>query len=138
MFDAILTSAIRAMPVFAAHFGVTLVILVGGVLIYQALTPQNEGRLIRENNVAAATAFGAAILSLALPLATCLARSVSIPDIMVWGVVALIVQLGTFFVASLVFRDLVQRIERGEMASAVALGCTHLGVAAINAAAIAG
>lgn len=85
MLDTILTSAIKALPVFAAHFGVTLLILIGGVLIYQALTPQAETRLIRENNVAAATAFGAAILSLALPLAMCLARSVSIPDIIVWG-----------------------------------------------------
>lgn len=138
MFETILTSAIKAMPVFAAHFGVTLLILVGGVLIYRAITPQDETRLIRENNVAASIAFGAVILSLALPLAMCLARSVSIPDIIVWGVVALAVQLGTFFVASFVFRDLVQRIERGEAASAVTLGCTHLGVAAINAAAIAG
>ncbi len=138
MFDAILTSALRAMPVFGAHFGVTLMILIGGVLIYRAATPQDETRLIRENNVAAAIAFGAVILSLALPLAACLARSVSIPDIIVWGVVALVLQLGTFFVLSFVFRDLVQRIERGEAASAVVLGATHLGVAAINAAAIAG
>jgi putative membrane protein len=138
MFNTILNSALKAAPTFAAHFGVTLLILIGGVLIYQALTPQNEMKLIRDNNVAAATAFGAAILSLALPLAVCLARSVSIPDIIIWGVVALIVQLGTFFVARLVFHDLVARIERGEMASALALGATHLGVATINAAAIAG
>jgi putative membrane protein len=131
-------SALRAMPVFAAHFGVTLAILVVGVLVYQALTPQDETRLIRENNLAAALEFGAVILSLALPLAICLARSVSLPDIVVWGVVALVVQLATFFVARLVFRDIVQRIERGEMASAMALAATHLGVAAINAAAIAG
>src|SRR5436190_20138114 len=55
MMNTVLTSALKALPVFAAHFGVTLVILIGGVLIYQALTPQNEARLIRENNVAAAT-----------------------------------------------------------------------------------
>ena len=138
MFDTILTSAMKAMPIFAAHFGVTLLMLIGGVLIYRAVTPQDETRLIHENNVAAAVAFGAAILSLALPLAMCLARSVSIPDIIIWGVVALAVQLGTFFVASLLFRDLVQRIERGELAAAITLGSTHLGVAAINAAAIAG
>lgn len=138
MFDAIVTSAIHALPVFAAQFGVTLLILVAGVLIYQMLTPHNEARLIRENNTAAGVAFGAAILSLALPLAMCLARSVSIADIIVWGVVALVIQLGTFFVARLVFRDLVQRIERGELAAAAALGATHLAVAAINAAAIAG
>jgi putative membrane protein len=138
MFNAILTSALRALPAFAAQFSVTLVALIVGVLIYRAATPQDETRLIHENNVAAAIAFGAAILSLALPLAVCLARSVSVIDILVWSVVALVVQLGTFFVASFVFRDLVQRIERGETASAVVLGCTHLGVAAINAAAIAG
>jgi putative membrane protein len=138
MFQAILTSAIRALPVFATHFLITLVILVVGVVIYQALTPQNEARLIRANNQAAAVAFGAAILSLALPLAMCLARSVSIPDIIIWGTIALIIQLATFFVASLVFRDLVKRIEAGEMASAIALGATHIAVGAINAAAIAG
>lgn len=138
MFQTILTSAVKAMPVFAAQFGVTLAMLVGAIVVYRAVTPYDETRLIRENNVAVATEFGAAILSLALPLAVCLARSVSLSDIFIWGVVALVLQLGTFFVASLVFRDLRQRIERGETASAIALGATHLGVAAVNAAAIAG
>ena len=138
MFQTILNSALKAMPVFAAQFAIALVMLIGAVLIYRAVTPQDETRLIRENNVAAATEFGAVILSLALPLAMCLARSVSISDIVIWGVVALVLQLGTFFVASVVFRDLRERIERGEVASAIALGATHLGVAAINAAAIAG
>ena len=138
MFQTILNSAIKAMPVFAAQFAVTLVMLIGAVLIYRLVTPQDETRLIRANNVAAATEFGTAILSLALPLAMCLARGVSIADIVIWGVVALVLQLGTFFVSNLIFRDLRERIERGEMASAVAIGATHLAVAAINAAAIAG
>ncbi len=134
MFDAILTSAIGALPVFAAHLAVTLLILIAGVLVYQALTPQQEGRLIRENNAAAGVAFGAAILSLALPLGMCLARSVSIPDIIVWGIVALIVQLGTFFVARFVFHDLVARIERGEMSTALYLLFISLAVGILNAA----
>lgn len=138
MFQTILTSALKALPIFATHFLLTLVILVIGVIVYQALTPHNEARLIRANNQAAAVAFAAAILSLALPLAMCLARSVGIPDIVVWGSIALIIQLGTFFVARLVFRDLVKRIEAGEMASAIALGATHLAVGTVNAAAIAG
>ncbi len=138
MFQTILNSALKAMPVFATQFAVAVAMLIGAVLVYRTLTPQDETKLIRENNVAAATEFGAAILSLALPLAVCLARSVSISDIVIWGVVALVIQLGTFFVANLVFRDLRERIERGEVASAIAIGATHLGVAAINAAAISG
>jgi len=96
MFETILTSAMRAMPTFALQLGVTLAILVASVLAYRAITPMDETKLIKEGNIAAATAFGAAILSLALPLGTCLARSVSIPDIVIWGAIACAVQLGTF------------------------------------------
>ena len=138
MFEAIFASAIRALPVFLLHFGVTLVILVLGVMIYMWFTPHHEARLMREGNVAAAVSFGAAVVGLALPLAICLARSVNVADIVIWGVVALIVQLATFFAMGFAFRDLSQRIESGDMAAAVALGSTKLGVAAINAAAIAG
>jgi putative membrane protein len=138
MFEAIFASAIRALPVFLLHFGVTLVILVLGVMIYMWFTPHHEARRLREGNVAAATSFGAAVVGLALPLAICLARSVNVADIVIWGIVALAVQLITFFAMSFAFRDLSQRIENGDMAAAVALGSTKLGVAAINAAAIAG
>ena len=138
MFEAIFASAVRALPLFLLHLGVTLAILALGVMIYMWVTPHHETRLVREGNVAAATSFGAAVLGLALPLAICLARSVNVADIVIWGVVALVVQLATFFVMGLFFRDLSSRIENGDMAAAVALGSTKLGVAAINAAAIAG
>ncbi|TXL70448.1 DUF350 domain-containing protein [Vineibacter terrae] len=138
MFEAIFASAIKALPVFLLHLGVTLAILVLGVLVYMWVTPHHEARLMRQGNVAAATTFGAAVLGLALPLAICLARSVNVADIVVWGIVALVVQLATFFVMEFVFKDLGRRIENGDMAAAVALGSTMLGVAAINAAAIAG
>jgi putative membrane protein len=138
MFEAIFASALKALPVFLLHFGVTLVILMLGVMIYMWFTPHHEARLVREGNVAAAVSFGAAVVGLALPLAVCLARSVNVADIVIWGVVALVVQLATFFAMSFAFRDLSQRIESGDMAAAVALGSTKLGVAAINAAAIAG
>ncbi len=138
MFEAIFASAMRALPLFLLHLGVTLAILALGVMIYMWVTPHHETRLVREGNVAAATSFGSAVLGLAMPLAICLARSVNIADIVIWGVVALVVQLATFFVMSFLFKDLSNRIENGDMAAAVTLGSTKLGVAAINAAAIAG
>lgn len=138
MFDAIFTSAVNALPVFLLHLGVTLAILALGVLVYMWVTPHHEARLVREGNVAAASSFGAAVVGLALPLAICLARSVNLADIVIWGVVALVVQLATFFVMSVIFTDLSRRIENGDVAAAIALGATKLGVAAINAAAIAG
>ncbi|MCW5745327.1 MAG: DUF350 domain-containing protein [Alphaproteobacteria bacterium] len=138
MFSDIFASALSALPVFLLHMGTTLAILVLGVLIYMRVTPYEEIRLMREGNVAAATSFGAAVTGLALPLAICMARSVNVADIVIWGVVALVVQLATFFVMAYVFKDLARRIENGDMAAAVALAATKLSVAAINAAAIAG
>jgi putative membrane protein len=138
MFEMIFASALRALPVFLLHMGVTLAILMLGVLVYMWFTPHHEARLLREGNVAAATSFGSAVLGLALPLAVCLARSVNVPDIVVWGIVALVVQLATFFVMSFIFKDLSSRIENGDMAAAITLASTKLGVAAINAAAISG
>src|SRR5262247_2525936 len=105
MFEAIFASALRALPLFLLHLGVTLAILALGVMIYMWVTPHHETRLMREGNVAAATSFGSAVLGLALPLAICLARSVNIADIVIWGVVALVVQLATFFVMSMLFKD---------------------------------
>lgn len=138
MFEAIFTSAVNALPLFLLHLGVTLAILALGVMVYMWVTPHHESRLVREGNVAAATSFGSAVIGLALPLAVCLARSVNMADIVIWGAVAVVVQLATFFVMSLAFRDLSTRIENGDMAAAIALGATKLGVAAVNAAAIAG
>ncbi|HJQ59011.1 MAG TPA: DUF350 domain-containing protein [Vineibacter sp.] len=138
MFEAIFASALRALPVFLLHLGVTLAILALGVLIYMWVTPHQETRLVREGNVAAATSFGSAVVGLALPLAICLSRSVNVADIVIWGIVALVVQLVTFFVMGLVFKDLSRRIENGDMAAAVALAATKVSVAAVNAAAIAG
>lgn len=138
MFETLLQNLLTSLPVFALHFGATLVILVVGVILYTWVTPIDEAALIRAGNRAAALSFGAAVLGLAVPLAYCLATSVNLPDIVLWGAVAVVVQLATFFVINLVFRDLARRIEAGDVAAAITLAATKLAVAALNAAAITG
>lgn len=137
-FEPVLASLAAGLPTFALHFGGTLAILVVGVLVYMAVTPIHEGRLIKAGNTAAAISFGSAVLGLAIPLAFCLKSSVSLPDILVWGAVSLVLQLAAYFAASTVFRDLARRIEAGEVSAAIALGATNLAVATLNAAAVSG
>jgi putative membrane protein len=138
MFDTILRNVATSLPTFALHFGVTLLMLVIGVLVYMAMTPLHERRLMAAGNNAAAVCFGACVIGLAMPLAFCLKASVNVADIVVWGVVAVVLQLCAFGAATLVFRDLSRRIEAGEMSAAIALASTNLAVAALNAAAISG
>ena len=79
-----------------------------------------------------------AILGLAIPLAFCMASSVSVAEIVIWGVLAVFVQILVFRLSDLLLRDLSSRIESGEMAAAVLLAGIKLSVAAVNAAAISG
>ncbi len=138
MLETLITNAWKSLPVFLGHFGTALGVLVLGVIVYLRLTPAHETRLIKEGNAAAAVAFGAALLGLAIPLAFCLKASVNALDIVVWGLVSVVLQLSAYLGVALVFRDLEERLKRGDMAAAVTLGSTNLGIAVLNAAAVSG
>ena len=136
--DPVLQSLFVGFPVLVLHFAVTLAMLATGITIYHLITPYHELRLIRSGNVAAATSIAGAIIGLAIPLAVCMARSVSVWDIVVWGVVTLLIQLLAYRIGDALVKDLPRRIENGEMSAAVLVLAIKLAIALINAAAIAG
>jgi|TARA_B100000530_G_C15762570_1_gene410197 putative membrane protein len=136
--DPIFQSFLNGFPTLLLHFSVTLGMLGAGIWIYQLITPWHEMRLIRAGNLAAATSFSGAILGLAIPLAFCMATSVGVLDIIIWGFVALVIQLLTFRLADILLRGLPKRIEDGEIGAAILVVAVKLSVALINAAAIAG
>ena len=59
-------------------------------------------------------------------------------DIVVWGLVAVILQLATFVLAVVVFRNLRAMIEADNVAAAAALVGVQIAIALLNAAAMAG
>jgi len=136
--EAALLSLWAGLPYFMVHSAVSLLILFLGSVVYLKVTPHNEIELIREGNVAAALSYGSAIVGLAIPLAFSLSASVSLWDIVFWGVIALILQLVAFRLADLFLKGLSARIEAGEIGAAVLLVSVKLSTAFINAAAISG
>lgn len=136
--DAVWNSLINGFPVFILHSGVTLAMLAVAVGIYILSTPYRDIALIRDGNVAAAVSFSGAVLGLALPLAVCMAASVSLWDIVVWGIVTLLLQILAFRITDLLLRDLPRRIIAGEIGPALVLVAIKLAVAFINAAAVSG
>lgn len=136
--EAVVQSFLAGFPVLMLHSSVTLAMLVVGVLIYTALTPHKDFALVRQGNTAAAISLSGAIVGLALPLAASMAASVSVYDIVIWGVVTLVLQILAFRITDLLLRDLPRRIEAGEIGPALLLVAIKLAVAAINAAAVSG
>ncbi len=120
------------------HLGVTLGLLAGAAALYTRITPHDEINLIRHGNVAAAISFSGAILGLAIPLAFCLAASIGVWDILIWGVVTLLLQILALRVIEALMHGLSHRIEAGEVGPAILLASVKLAVAAINAAAVTG
>lgn len=136
--DTVFNSLIKGFPYLMLHSSVTFALLIAALAIYVWITPHKEFTLIRDGNVAAAVSLSGALLGLAIPLAFCLAASVSVYEILIWGVVTLILQIIAFRIVHLFIRDLPQRIERGEMSTAVFLFACKLSVGAVTAAAVGG
>ncbi|HXR85341.1 MAG TPA: DUF350 domain-containing protein [Stellaceae bacterium] len=131
-------SVVAGFPVLLVQLATTTVLFVIGVAIYVRLTPYRELTLIRQGNVAAAITLSGQMLALAIPLGAMLAHSVNLPDIVLWGVVALILQLIAFATAAVLVRDLRHAIERGEIAPALVLATAQIVAGIFNAAAMSG
>ena len=123
--------AIAFLIAFAAAGAFTLAFK----LIYQWVTPYHENSLIRQGNPAAAIALGGALIGYVLPLASALSQTVSLAEFAAWAVLAGVIQIVAFIITSrLAFRNLVVRIEAGEIAAAVYLASISICVGLLNAA----
>jgi len=133
---AILAALGHGLPILIVQIVACAVLLVIAVTIYVNVTPFRERELVMRGNPAAGTMLGGAIVALAIPLAATLATSGTLLDILVWGVVALILQLLTLAVVSLAMRNFRGMIEEGNVAAAITLAGAQLAVALLNAAAM--
>ncbi|MBT5190803.1 MAG: DUF350 domain-containing protein, partial [Rhodospirillaceae bacterium] len=104
--DVVLQSFAAGFPVLMLHFCVTLAMLAGGVTLYVFTTPHKDFALVRQGNLAAAISLSGAILGLAIPLAFCMASSVSVAEIVIWGLLAVAVQILVFRLSDFLLRDL--------------------------------
>lgn len=124
---AVLFSVMSGAPVLFAHTFAAASVVLMGLTGYVWATPHQEIRLVRGGNTAAALALAATILGVVLPGAVCLKTGVNLADVVIWTVVAVLFQLAVFRVADLVFRDLAERIEQGELGAAAVLSASKLG-----------
>ncbi len=136
--QSILATLQLGLPILIGQLTATLALLGIGMACYMALTPFNEWRLVREGNVAAGIVVAGTLVALALPLAATLASSGVVLDIVLWGLVALVIQLATFVAATAAIRGLRAMIEAGNVAAALVLVGIQIAVALLNAGAMAG
>jgi putative membrane protein len=126
---------IQGAVAFLIAFGLACIFLIVFQLVYQATTPQDERKLIREGNVASALTFGGAIVGFALPVSSALSQTDSIIEFAAWAALAGIVQIvAALVIRMLVIKDVHHRIERGEVATGIYLAAVAIAIGQINAA----
>jgi len=125
---------LSTLPAFLAYLGTALLLTALFSLLYTAITPHAEWKLLRAGNLSAALAFGGSLLGFVLPLASAIAHSVSLLDMVVWGAVALVVQLLAFFVARFLLPGLPRQIEADQRGPATFVAILFVSVGVLNAA----
>ena len=122
------------LPAFLAYFGVAMLLLWLFGFIYTRLTAHDEFALIRQGKSAAAIALGGSLLAFALALCSAIVHSVSLVDFVIWGVIAMVIQIVTFFAVRVFLSNLSQRISNNELSAGLFVALASLSVGAINAA----
>jgi putative membrane protein len=125
---------LATLPNFVIYFVASLALTAIFLLIYTRVTPYREWALIRAGNNAAAISLSGAGLGFVLPLASTIVHSVNWLDMIIWGVIAMLIQLGTYLIARLLKPQLNADISAGRTAPAVSLAGMSVGVGILNAA----
>lgn len=130
----ILAMSIKGVVPFLVYFVAAVALIAAFIAIYVRITPYREIELIRTGNAAAAISLSGAMFGFALPLASAIAHSVVVEEMLMWGAIALLVQLLVYAAARRVLPDLAHRIPEGSLAHGIFLGALSLVGGLLNAA----
>ncbi|HYC65845.1 MAG TPA: DUF350 domain-containing protein [Reyranellaceae bacterium] len=125
---------VSAFPNFARYVVVGFALIFVFLLVYIMLTPWREFALIRAGNNAAAVALIGALIGFCMPLANTIAHSQSLTDVVLWSVVALVVQALVHVGLRLLLPNLKASIEANQTAAGTAAGGFAACFGLINAA----
>ncbi|MNE57488.1 hypothetical protein D3C80_1524550 [compost metagenome] len=104
------------------------------LFIYTRITPHDEWALIKADNQSAAFGFVGACLGYVIPLASAAINSISLLDYLLWGVVALVVQLLLFAAVKIYMPRISDKIESNHLAAGIFLGGVSISGGVLNAA----
>ena len=132
--NSALLASLSGLLGFSLYFAAAIGFSVLFCLVYCKMTPYDEFKLIRGGNTAAAISFGGALIGFVLPLYSAITHSVGFVDMLIWSVIAMLVQFAVFGSVRMILKDLVQEIENNHTAAATLLAFCSISIGILNAA----
>lgn len=119
---------------FLIYAGLSIAFVYGYMIAYLWITPYNELKLIKEGNVAAALSLSGSVIGFTFPLAAAISHSVHPWDMMLWGLIAALVQLLVYLAVRYTLLNVVRRIPDGQVATGIVLAAISISAGMLNAA----
>lgn len=127
---------LSVLPTFLAQFAIALATLAVAVAVVLRATPADELALVRAGNLAAAVWTAGTVVAMAMPIGAALQFSHGTAEVAVWGGLAALIQIATYFVAAAIVGKTRATLEAGELPSALLVVAIQIGVAFVTAAAL--
>lgn len=125
-----------AILAYLLHLATAIAMVMAFFVVYTRVTPYDEVLLIRQGNGAAALSLGGTLLGFSATVASALMHTASYVEFLGWGLVAMVVQLLVFLVATRLLRMSKDQIEANNCAFGGLLGAISLSIGLINAGSI--
>jgi putative membrane protein len=119
---------------FLIYAGLAVVFVYAYMILYLWITPYNELKLIKDGNVAAAVSLSGSVIGFTFPLAAAIRNSMHPWDMMLWGIIAALVQLLVYVAVRYTLLNVVRRIPDGQVATGIVLGAISVSAGILNAA----
>ena len=121
---------------YLLHLATAIAMVMAFFVVYTRVTPYDEVLLIRQGNCAAAMSLGGTLLGFSATVASALMYTGNYYEFLGWGLVAMVVQLLVFLVATRLLRMSKDQIEANNFAFGGLLGAISLSIGLINAGSI--
>jgi putative membrane protein len=119
---------------YAIHVIAAAIMLGVFIVIYMKITPFDEMALIHAGKGAAALSLGGAVVGFSLTLGSAIVYNAGLFGVIGWAVVAMIVQVIVYAIASRLMHTIKTEIEAGNAAMGGFMGALSLAAGIINAA----
>lgn len=136
--ESIMTSDLISQYVlYLKYMMLAIVMAIGFATIYLKITPIRELGLIKKGNVACAASFGGALIGFCLPMAASMTHTLNVIGFVLWAILATIVQLLVYFVATRIIKDASHELASNNIAVGILFATFSIAIGLINAAALA-
>ena len=119
---------------FLVYAGLAIAFIYIFMMVYMKITPYDELKLIKDGNIAAAISLSGSVLGFTFPLAASIYQAVHPWDMMLWALIAAIVQLLVYVAVRYSLLNVTRRIPEGQIATGIVLAAISMAAGLLNAA----